>query len=332
VLALDSVVALVASAAARPQHEIKMATVAPENSSWMNVMRAIDAEVQRETGGAVGFKIYPGGIQGDERVVLRKMRSGQLHAAGFTGLGLGLLAPDCRVVELPFLFDDGTQIDAAYQRVGTELEKSLHTAGYTLLGWAEVGFVYLFSKQPIATQDNLRAAKMWLWEGDPLAEAFYTAARVVPVPLAVTDVMTSLQTGLIDGVYCSPLACLALQWFTRVSYYTDLPVTFASGAVVVSNTAFDKIPEAHRATVLRICRAKFRDLVLKTRLQNQESLREIEKAGVRRVPVDPAQLAKFEAIGAQVREQQSGKLFSRELVDAVRNAASGTAPEDGARR
>ena len=82
-----------------------------------------------------------------------------------------------------------------------------------------VGFVYLFSKQPIAGGEALKKAKMWLWEGDALAEAFYKEAGVVPVPLAVTDVMTSLQTNLIDAVYCSPLACLALQWFTRVQYF-----------------------------------------------------------------------------------------------------------------
>jgi TRAP-type C4-dicarboxylate transport system substrate-binding protein len=317
----------------RPKHEIKMATVAPENSTWMNVMRAIDTAVRTETGGEVGFKIYPGGVQGDEKVVLRKIRSGQLHAGGFTGLGLGLIAPECRVVELPFLFDNWQQVDAAYAAVGGQLESALQESGYTLLGWAEVGFVYLFSKQPIATQSDLRAAKMWLWEGDPMAESFYAAANVVPVPLAVTDVMTSLQTGLVNAVYSSPLGCLALQWFTRVSCYTDLPVTFASGAVVVSNDMFLKIPEAHRAAVLRICSEQFRGLVLKTRERNEESLREIEKAGVRRVPVGPDEIARFEQIGNQVREMQTGKLFSRDLVDAVRAAAAAPATDGaGARR
>jgi TRAP-type C4-dicarboxylate transport system substrate-binding protein len=158
---------------------------------------------------------------------------------------------------------------------------------------------------------------MWLWEGDELAESFYRSAGVVPVPLAVTDVMTSLQTNLIDAVYCSPLACLALQWFTRVKYFTDVPLTFASGAVVVTNKAFDKIPAEHQATVKRICKERFRELVEKSRRQNLESLVEIEKAGVERVSVSDTELQALHKVGLQVRAEQAGKLYPQELLDKV---------------
>lgn len=309
------------SVAAKPDVQLKMATVAPEGSSWMKMMRQIDAEVREATGNAVGFKVYPGGVQGDETVVLRKVRSGQLHGGGLSGLGLGLIAPEARVMEIPFLFKSHAEIDAAYARVGESLERRLEAGGYKLLGWAEIGFVYLFSKQPIATQADLKSAKMWLWEGDPLAESFYREAGVVPVPLAVTDVMTSLQTRLIDAVYSSPLAALALQWFTRVSYYTDVPITFASGAVVVSKQAFEKIPAAHRDTVLKICRTRFRELVEKTRLQNAESLVEIGNSGVERVAVSQAEVQRFRTIGKRVWEDQVGKLYSRDLLDQVVGAA-----------
>lgn len=307
--------------AKKPAVQLKMATVAPEGSTWMKMMRQIDREVREATGDAVGFKIYPGGVQGDETVVLRKMRTGQLHGGGLTGLGLGLIAPETRVMEIPFLFESHEAIDAAYERVGPQLEQSLDAAGYTLLGWVEVGFVYLFSKQPIATQDDLKAAKMWLWEGDPLAESFYREADVVPVPLAVTDVMTSLQTRLIDAVYSPPLAALALQWFTRVSYYTDLPITYSSSAVVLSHKAFNRIPVQHRDTVLQICRKRFRELVEKTREQNAESLIEIGKSGVQPVAVSAEQVQRFRAIGQRVWEDQVDKLYSRDLLDLVVSAA-----------
>lgn len=307
--------------AKNPRVQLKMATVAPEGSAWMKVMRQIDREVREATDNAVGFKVYPGGVQGDETVVLRKVRTGQLHGGGLSGLGLGLIAPETRVMEVPFLFESHEEIDAAYARIGAQLEERLEAGGFKLLGWAEIGFVYLFSKQPIATQADLKAAKMWLWEGDPLAESFYRQAGVVPVPLAVTDVMTSLQTRLIDAVYSSPYACIALQWFSRVSHYTDLPVTFASGAVVLSNKAFKKIPPAHRATVLKICRTRFRELVETTRRQNAESLVEIGKNGVQRVDVSDAEVDRFRAIGTRVWEDQIGKLYPRELLDQVVGAA-----------
>jgi TRAP-type C4-dicarboxylate transport system substrate-binding protein len=320
---------LVANAPARadapPGVLLKIATVAPENTTWMKVMRDADAAVRRETGNAVGFRIYPNGVQGDEPVVLRKIRSGQLQGGGFTGRGLGTIAPALRVLEAPFLFEDHAQVDRARAHLDDRLEALTHAAGFTVLGWADVGFVYLFSRSPVATQADLKAVKMWVWEGDPLAEALFAAVDVVPVPLQVTDVLTSLQTRLVDCVYASPLACVALQWFTRVEHYTDVPVTYATGAVVVSNAAFESIPEAHRETVRRICHEKFRALVLETRKQDKEALSEIEKSGVRRVVVPPAELARFEALGKGVAEDQAGKLYPPELLAEVRAAIAGGA-------
>lgn len=306
-----------AAVAANPKVQLRIATVAPEGSTWMQVMREIDAQVRKETHDEVGFKIYAGGVQGDEKVVLRKVRSGQLHGGGLTGLGLGEIAPALRVLEVPFLFENHAQIDRVYDELGARFEAILNEGGYTLLGWADVGFVYLFSKSPIATQADLKSAKMWLWEGDPLAESFFRAVGVVPVPLAITDVMTSLQTRLVDGVYASPLGCLALQWFTRVEHYTDLPVTFATGAVIVSNEAFEKVPAAQRPVVLRICRARFEELVARTRAEDASALEEIRKSGVEPVKVAAAEAAAFVRQGRGVREEQAGKLYPRELLEAV---------------
>jgi TRAP-type C4-dicarboxylate transport system substrate-binding protein len=307
----------VVAAQAPPTVQLKIATVAPENSTWMKAMRDIDATVRKETGNAVGFKIFPGGVQGDEPVVLRKIRSGQLHGGGMTGRGLGSINSSVRVMEVPFLFKSYEQVDRARQALNPRFEALVKESGFTVLGWADVGFVYLFSKRPIATQADLKSSKMWVWEGDPLAEAFFKAVGVVPVPLDITDVMTSLQTNLVDCVYSSPLACLALQWFTRVAHYTDVPVTFATGAVVVSNAAFETVPPQHRDTVLRICKEKFAALALRARQEDAEALVAIEKNGVRKVAVPPADLARFESLGKGVSKEQVGKLYPQELLDAV---------------
>jgi TRAP-type transport system periplasmic protein len=314
-----------AAAQGRPAVLIKIATVAPENTSWMKAMREIDDSVRKETGGAVGFKIYANGVMGDEPVVLRKIRSGQLQGGGFTGRGLGVIEPSLRVMEIPFLFTDYAAVDRTRAKLDGELEDLVRKAGYTVLGWADVGFVYLFSRQPVATQKDLESAKMWVWEGDPLAEAFFKAVGVVPVPLPITDVVTSLQTHLVDCVYASPLACLGLQWFTRVSNYTNVPVTFATGAVIISNEAFESIPAQHRDTVQRICHDKFRELTLRTRKEDAEALVEIEKSGVHRVEMPAAEIAHFQSIGAKVAGQEVGVLYSQELLDEVRAAAAAPA-------
>lgn len=313
-----------AAPAPAPAHAIKIATVAPEGTPWMQVMRALDADVRRETGNAVGFKIYPNAIQGDEAVVLRKIRTGQLDGGGFTGQGLGRVAPALRVMELPFLWEDHAEVDRAYEQLGPRLESTLKESGFTLLGWADVGFVYLFSRAPIAKEADLKQAKMWVWEGDPLAEAFFRATGVAPVPLPINDVLTSLQTRLVDCVYSSALGCLGTQWFSRVGYFTDVPVTYATGAVVISNAAFDKIPAAHRDVFMKLCRTRMRELVVVSRQKDAESLLEIEKSGVKRVSMPAAEVERFVALGRTVWKEQVGKLYPQDLLDAVTKVAAST--------
>lgn len=308
------------SQAAKADLELKIATLAPEGSTWMNLMRELDTRVRMETGDAVGLKFYPGGIQGDEPVVLRKIRSGQLHGGGFTGVGLGEIASSLRVMELPFLFRSHDEVVAVHEKLDPTFEASLQSGGFTLLGWAEVGFVYLYSKEPIRSAEDLKSQKAWLWEGDPLAEAFLSAAGVSPVPLPITDVVTSLQTGLISSVYVSPLACIALQWFTRVQYSTDLPIAHAIGAVVVSNEAWAKVPEPHRETVRRLSAEYFAKLREATEKESETSMGVIAENGVQTLTPDPANVATLRKIGDEVAVRLVGKLYDQTLLDQVRQA------------
>jgi TRAP-type C4-dicarboxylate transport system substrate-binding protein len=304
--------------AGKPKVLLKTATLAPEGSTWMTLMRELDERVRAETGGEVGFKFYPGGIQGDERMVLRKMRSGQLQGAGFTGNGLGVIAPSLRVLEAPFLLETEAEIDAVYDELGGEFENALEEGGHVLLGWAEVGFVHLFTKSPVRSLEDIRKTKMWIWEGDPLPEAFFEEAGVAPVSLAITDVYTSLQTGLIDGVYCSPYGAVVLQWHTQVGAMSAAPITHAIGAVVVSKRAWSRISEESRAKIRTIATDVFARLKEASRRENRQAIESIREAGVEIVPVPPETMAEFRAIGARAAERNVGRLYSQELLDRVK--------------
>ena len=303
---------------AKPKHQLKIATLAPDGSTWMKIMHELDDAVQAGTGGEVGLKFYPGGIQGDEPIVLRKIATGQLHGGGLTGVGLGTIAPALRVLELPFLFRDDAEVAWIHERMDPVFGDILKENGFTLLGWADVGFVYLYSKNPIASKADLQGQKLWLWEGDPLAQEFLAEAGVAPVPLSITDVMTSLQTGLVSAVYVSPLACIALQWFTRVGYTTDIPITHAMGAVVVANAAWEEIPAEHRDTVRRLCDEHFARLRAATGVENAESERVIAESGVVTVTPAPAEVERLWGIGTKVAAALTGKLYSAELLGRVR--------------
>jgi TRAP-type C4-dicarboxylate transport system substrate-binding protein len=311
--------AIPASAQRQPkaQTEIKLATLAPDGSTWMKTMRAIDAEVRERTGNRVGFKFYPGGVQGDEKDVLRKMRNGQVHGAAFTGFGLGAIVPEVRVLELPFMFETHDEIDHVRAETSAFYEKAFEEKGYALLGWTDVGFVYMFTQSPVATPDDMLPCKWWIWSGDQLAEVFYKAFNITPIPLAAPDVLTSLQTGVVDAVYSSPLACVALQWFMRVKYMSDMPVAHGVSAVVVSEKALAGVSAADRAALIEAMRAHLADLTQKTRVQNREAVDEIRKEGVQVVHVDDAVERDFIQRGRATWADGVGVLFPRELLDRV---------------
>jgi TRAP-type C4-dicarboxylate transport system substrate-binding protein len=155
-----------AKAPAKAQVEIKFATLAPDGSTWMKTMRKIDEDVRARTENRVGFKFYPGGVQGDEKDVIRKMRNGQIHAAGFTGFGLGAIVPETRVLELPFMFDSIDELDYVRGATNDYYEKAFKAKDYALLGWTDVGFVYLYTKAPVRKVSDMPAVKWWIWSGD----------------------------------------------------------------------------------------------------------------------------------------------------------------------
>jgi TRAP-type C4-dicarboxylate transport system substrate-binding protein len=313
-----------------PKVLFKVATIAPEGSTWMKLMHEMDKRVREATANEAGFKFYAGGVQGDEALVLKKMRSGQLHGGGFTGNGLGAVAPSLRVMEIPFLIQNEAELDAVHKSYDAEFEKALESSGHVLLGWAEVGFIHLFTKKPVRNLADLRHSKMWLWEGDPLPESLFEAAGVSPVPLALTDVYTSLQTGLIDGVYCSPYACVVLQWHAHVTSMSETPISHGIGAVIVTKASWAKLTPAAQAKIREIAGDVFGRLRTSTRQDNKKALDDIRTAGIKSVSFDAPALAEFRKLGDQAAQKCVGSLYPAELLSRVRKTVldtrSGTSP------
>jgi TRAP-type C4-dicarboxylate transport system substrate-binding protein len=300
---------------------IKFATLAPEGSTWMNVMREFADEVKAQTNGEVKIKIYAGGVQGDEKDVIRKMRINQLQSGGFTGVGLGTILPEVRILDTPFLFDSHEEIDYVKQKFFDRFSEGFDKKGYVLLGWAEVGFVYIYSNYPLRKKDDLKKVKMWMWEGDPLAKALYKTAGISPIPLSITDVLTSLQTGLIDGVYTSPLACLGLQWFTKVKYMLDVPLANSMGAVLVTKRAFKKISPENQKILRELGKKYFDELTRLSRIDNEKSTEEMLKNGLQKTEVENKQtMDEFIALGEKSRKELVGELYDQELLDQIEAA------------
>lgn len=303
------------------QYIIKFATVAPEGTSWMNVMREYDAAVRKESGGRIGFRMYASNIQGDEKTVIRKIGVGQLQAAGFTGVGLGEIAPKVRILDTPFLIRSSEEADNLIRVFDQEFQKAIEAGGYVLLGWAEVGFVYVFSNSKVEKADDIKQLKMWVWDGDPVAETSFRALDLNPIPLSLDNVRTSLQTGLINAFYTTPYAAIAMQWYTQAKYMVDFPLTCSAGAVLISKKYFDNLPDDLQEILVRNGRFYMKNLTEVGRQDNKNSLIELKKRGIIFTKADSEGIQEYIASGLRARRMLVGRMYDEDFMNRVEKAA-----------
>jgi TRAP-type C4-dicarboxylate transport system substrate-binding protein len=302
------------------QYTIKFASIAPEGSTWMNVMKELDAAIRKESGGRLGFRMYPSGVQGDEKTVIRKIGVGQLHSAGFTGVGMGEIASKVRILDTPFLIRNSEEADNLYQVFNNELEQAFEANGYILLGWAEVGFVYVFSNSPIKKPDDIKQLRMWVWDGDPVAETSFRALDIKPIPLSFDNVRTSLQTGMVNAFYTTPYAAIALQWYTQAKYMVDFPLTCSAGAVLLSKKYFDTMPKDLQEILLRNGKIYMKKLTEAGRLDNKNSLVELKKRGITFTQTNDKEVQEYIAIGIRARRMLVGKMYDEDFMKRVEKA------------
>ncbi len=303
----------------KKQYKLKIATLAPEGSSWMKRFHEASRAIEKRSDGRLKMKIYAGGIMGDEPDVIRKIRIGQLQGAAVTGIGLGIIQSAVRVLDLPFLFKSYDELDYIRKILNEEFEKKFEEKGYILLGWGDVGWIHVFSNQPVTTKDELLATKLWAWVDDPLAHSMFKEIGVKGIPLSLPAVLPHLQTGLIDAAYGSPLSTLALQWYTNVKYMSDLPITMANAAVVVSKKSFDSLPKDLQVILKDEGKKMERKLIDQVRLDNEESLRVLKKYGIQVTHTQAEFFEEMKRASYAVWTELEGTLYSPELLAEIQS-------------
>jgi TRAP-type C4-dicarboxylate transport system substrate-binding protein len=263
-------------------YELKFATLMPTGTAWTKILDNWVKDVEQKSNGRIKFKMYSGGVMGDEPDVLRKIRKGQLHGGMFTGYGIGRIYSPARVLEMPFLFKNVSESDYIREQIMPDLEIGFRESGFELLGWPEVGFIHFFSTKPITSIDDIKTLRIWLWQGDPLGEAFFKAANIDPVPLSIMDVYTQLSAkhGSIDTVYTSTFGAIALQWYSKLKYATHIPLTNAIGGVIVSNQFYNSLPADLQQLLKTTGKAMSDEIRLNAREENRKSIAILEKNGI----------------------------------------------------
>jgi TRAP-type C4-dicarboxylate transport system substrate-binding protein len=298
---------------AAPKYLFKVASVAPDGSIWAQHFQDFVKEVESKSNGDIGFRVYLGGAMGDDRAMFRKMQAGQLHGGGFTMTGIGAMVPDFRVMGIPFLFRSYEEVDVVRQGIAPSLQKSFADKGLEFLAYTEVGFVYTMSTSAMSTMAQLQAGKCWLPEGDPVSAAFFDAIGVSPIPLTIPDVLTALQTGMIDTVFNGLYGTIVLQWFTKAKFITDTPFGYAYGAFLVDQRRFNTMPPQYQALMKEAATRHFQALLEDTRKSNAESQAVLEENGVVFVKPTPEAIAELVRKRDEAVARISGDAFSKEV-------------------
>ena len=231
---------------------LRVATLAPDGTGWMKMMRQAAADVQAETEGRVRIRFFPGGVQGSDKSVLRKMQIRQLHGGAVSTGALAHIDTNTQIYNLPFTFQSVEEIRALRDEFDPIIKNSLADNGYTLLGLSEGGFAYLMSDSSLHDSSNLQDKKVWVPEGDKISLTIFEKAGVNPITLPVSDVYTSLQTGLINTLAANPSSVIAMQWHNKLKYAADYPLVFILGMLVVDSRSFNAIDPADQAIVTQI--------------------------------------------------------------------------------
>jgi TRAP-type C4-dicarboxylate transport system substrate-binding protein len=281
-------VALLANGAAAQEVTIKLGTLAPNGSTWHNLLKEMGEKWAQASNGQVKLRIYAGGAQGSEGDMVRKMGVGQLQAASISNVGMHDVVKEPQALSAPGMVDSAAEFEALFPKMEGRLTELVEKRGYVPIQWSQVGPIRIFCAKPYQTPAEMSDAKMFAWDGDPASVEAWKAAGFRPVVLSSTDVIPSLQTGMINCFANAPLYVLTARIFERAPHMIDVNWGYLFGATLVRKEAWEKIPADLRPKLLQIARDLGKRVDAEVRRLNDDAIAAMKKQGLNVVKVDPA--------------------------------------------
>lgn len=296
---------------------VKMATLAPDGSPWHQVLQEIRQDWRDISKGKVRLIIYAGGTAGDESDMVRKIRIGQLQAAALSAEGLSYIDRGIYALSLPMLAENYRELDWIRSQIAPDLKQRFKSRGFRVLAWADVGWVYWFSREPARVPDDMRKQRIFTWAGDPHSPRLWRAAGFQPVPLSAVDVLPALQTGLIDAVDASPLTVAAFQWFGVARYMTDLPFAALTGAIIISAKSWEQIPEKWHAALQASVDLRTQRIADVIRYSDADAVKVMQEHGLEIVTITAAEADEWRAVVDEHVVYLRGTLVDSVMYDQV---------------
>lgn len=294
---------------------LRIATLAPSGTVIVKGFHEWDALLRKETNGQVGLRIYAGGSAGDEKVIVRKMRVGQLDGAAVTVTGLGLIARPTLVLAAPGVILDYREIDLVRKEMAGQFNKMFEDAGYDLLGWGDAGRTRLFSEKDIQKPSDLKTARPWVWTDNPVMVEFMRTVGANGVPLGVPEVYPMLQTGMIDTVVASALTAIGLQWFTHLKYMSSETSGVIIGALIMRKDKMNALPKHVQDLIRQTAKTGAAELQ-KARGLDDRAYTALLQHGMKLSNVKPYE-KQWEDAFRKTTKNMVGRLYSQKLLDQV---------------
>jgi len=255
---------------------IKFATLSPEGSPWMQKMRKAAEEIEQKTG--VKIKYYPGGVMGDDKSMLKRIRNGQLDGGSILAFYIYGSFPDLLIYSLPMKFRDYDEFDYVRKYIDPYIIEGIEKSGWVLIGLEEAGFAYIMTASPNVPITN---KKIWI-PGDSwmIKEIVNVFSFNNAITLSIADVRTGLSTGLIDSVFATPIATISLNWNSHIKELINIPFCYTYYVNVIDKRAFDRISPDNQLIIREIMNSVFQEINIEIRKRNATTLESLKKSGI----------------------------------------------------
>jgi len=316
---MTTILFLISSEHTFAQIQIKIATLAPQNSEWAEKFQKGSIEIQERTENRVKLKFYWGGAQGNAKKILQKIKIRQLHGGTFSPTDFQEVYPDLNIYGLPFLFKDFDEVNYVRDRVDNQLEQGFKKLGFNTYGFAGGGFAYILSNEPIREYEDLKNKKIWLPQGDLISYEAMRSLNLLPVPLPMTDVLTGLQTGLIDIVAIPPVVALALQWHTKVSYITRVPVLYAMGFLAIDSKIINRINTDDRKVLNEVINRIYSEVDSNSQQDSENAYEALSKIGIQEIQFDGDEYQKLtDLLEEPTKKMANDGFYSLKLFNEIK--------------
>ena len=300
---------------------IRFASLAPPGSAFMKVMKAWNRSLKKGTQNRVQLRFYSGGSQGDERDFIRKVRAGQVDAAGVTTTGLGMVVRPVLVMGAPGVITEYAQLDRARAELGPRFNEMFDAAGFVNMAWGEAGKNRIFSTEAFAKPADLKTRRPWAWKDDPIFAELMRVVGANPVRMGVPEVYGGLQTRMIDTVPTSSIAAVAMQWYTRLNYVAKDNFAIIVGGSLIKKEKFAELSPADQNVLMDTSERAARALDTLSRRDDDRAYQSMVERGMVEVDLS-ANRAEWDSVAKQARENLVGRVYSKSLLDAVEKVAA----------